>query len=46
MREEINLKTENLKKMLNSVDDVLQNWNDIRKETEIQLEEKATYLQA
>lgn len=30
--------------MLKSVDDILQNWKDIQKETEIELDEKSTQL--
>lgn len=44
MKNEIHIKTENLKKMLNGVDDILQNWKEIQKETEIELDKKSTYL--
>lgn len=44
MKNEITNKTENLKKMLQSVDDILQNWKEIQKETEIELEEKTNHI--
>ena len=46
MKNEINIKTENLKKMLKSVDEILQNWKEIKKETEAELDEKSMYISA
>jgi len=44
MKNEISVKTDNLKKMLKGVDEILQNWKDIQKETEVELDKKSTYL--
>jgi hypothetical protein len=38
MKNEISVKTENLKKMLECVDDILENWKQIQKDTEIELD--------
>ncbi|CAI2363562.1 unnamed protein product [Moneuplotes crassus] len=46
MKNKIDKKNENLKKMRGTLDDAFAKWNEIRKETQEQLDEKSTYLKA